>query len=63
MWVEGKRDIPQPEVKAIFRIDSYAKGDLREAKITRVRSLFLEDEELGPFLDHLIAELSRERTP
>jgi hypothetical protein len=62
MWAEGKRDIPPAEAKAIFRIDSYAKGDLREAKITRVRSLFLEDEELGPFLDHLIADLSREGT-
>ena len=63
MWAEGKRDIPQYEAKTIFRIDSYAKGDLREAKITRVRSLFLEDEELGPFLDHLIAVLSQEVTP
>jgi hypothetical protein len=63
MWVEGERDIPQTEAKAIFRIDSYAKGDLREAKITRVRSLFLEDEELGPFLDHLIADLSTEGAP
>jgi hypothetical protein len=60
MWVEGERNIPQADAKAIFRIDSYAQGDLREAKITRVRSLFLEDEELGPFLDHLIAELNRE---
>jgi hypothetical protein len=59
MWIEGKRDIPQADAKAIFRIDSYAKGDLREAKITRVRSLFLEDEELGPFLDHLIIDLNK----
>jgi hypothetical protein len=62
MWIEGKRDIPQADAKAIFRIDSYAKGDLREAKITRVRSLFLEDEELGPFLDYLIVDLNREGT-
>ena len=60
MWIEGKRDIPKADAKAIFRIDSYAKGDLREAKITRVRSLFLEDKELGPFLDHLIVDLNRE---
>ena len=63
MWIEGKRDIPQADAKAIFRIDSYAKGDLREAKITRVRSLFLEDEELGPFLDHLIVDLNRGGDP
>jgi hypothetical protein len=63
MWAEGNRDIPRTEAKAIFRIDSYATGDLREAKITRVRSLFLKDEELGPFLDHLITDLSKEGTP
>jgi hypothetical protein len=60
MWAQGERDIPQADAKAIFRIDSYAKGDLREAKITRVRSLFLEDEELRPFIDHLIANLNME---
>ena len=60
MWVEGRRDIPRADAKAIFRIDSYAKGDLREAKITRMRSLFIEDEELRPFLDHLIVDLNRE---
>ncbi len=63
MWLEGARDISEADAKAIFRIDSYAKGDLLEAKITRVRSLFLEDAELGPFLDHLITVLSREKTP
>jgi hypothetical protein len=60
MWAQGERDIPQADAKAIFRIDSYAKGDLLEAKITRVRSLFLEDEEVGPFIDHLIANLTKE---
>ena len=63
MWLEGARDISEADAKAIFRIDSYAKGDLLEAKITRVRSLFLEDAELSPFLDHLITVLSREKTP
>jgi hypothetical protein len=63
MWLEGARDISEADAKAIFRIDSYAKGDLLETKITRVRSLFLEDEELGPFLDYLITVLSREGTP
>src|SRR5262245_56192193 len=62
MWSEGKREIPQADAKEVFRIDSYATGDLREAKITRVRSLFVEDEELRPFLDHLVADLDREGT-
>ncbi len=62
LWSEGKRDIPQAGVKEVFRIDSYAKGDLREAKITRVRSLFPDDKELKPFLDHIVKILVREET-
>jgi hypothetical protein len=62
MWKEGNREIPFAEAKEIFRIDSYAKGDLREAKITRLQSLFTQDGELAPFLDHLINVLNRETT-
>ena len=35
LWSEGQRDIPKLAQKEVFRIDSYAKGDMREAKITR----------------------------
>lgn len=60
LWTEGKRDIPAAAAKEVFRIDSYAKGDLRETKITRVRSLFLYDEVLKPFLDHIGHDLDKE---
>ena len=50
-WSEGQREIPRPTLKEVFRIDSYAKGDLREVKIHRVLSLFHDDPELKPFLD------------
>jgi hypothetical protein len=62
-WQTGNRDISTAEAKEVFRIDSYARGDLREAKITRLRSLFTEDGEIAPFLDHLIKVLNREAKP
>jgi hypothetical protein len=57
--VNGERDIPFGNAKEVFRIDSYAKGDLREAKLTRVTSLFSDDDELKPFLEHLVDILNR----
>jgi len=58
-WSKGHRDIPFADAKEVFRIDSYAKGDLREAKLTRVTSLFSDDAELAPFLEHLVHILDR----
>jgi hypothetical protein len=62
MWNGGDREIPSVDAKEVFRIDSYARGEMREAKITRLRSLFTEDDEVAPFLDHLIKVLNREAT-
>ena len=59
-WKDGSREIPVAAAKEIFRIDSYAKGELREAKITRLRSLFTEDAEVAPFLEHLAKLLNTE---
>lgn len=62
LWTDGNREISFAEAKEIFRIDSYAKGDLREAKITRLQSLFTQDDELAPFLEYMVGVLNRERT-
>ena len=62
LWTSGVRDIPSAETKQVFRIDSYARGELRETKITRLRAMFSDDRELAPFLDHLIEDLNREAT-
>jgi hypothetical protein len=59
LWRSGAT-IGIAEAKDIFRIDSYAKGDLREAKMTRLQALFSQDEELAPFLDRLVNVLNRE---
>jgi hypothetical protein len=58
-WSNGQRDISFADAKEVFRIDSYAKGDLREAKLTRVTSLFSDDRELSPFLEHLVDILNK----
>jgi hypothetical protein len=57
LWSSGVRDIPPADAKAVFRIDSYARGDLLEAKLTRMRAMFSGDEEIAPFLDHLVKQL------
>lgn len=57
-WASGQ-EIEPAEAKEVFRIDSYAKGDLRESKITRLQSLFTDDKEVAPFLDHLVDVLNR----
>lgn len=62
LWTSGARDIPGAEAKLVFRIDSYARGELRETKITRLRAMFTDDQEVAPFLDHLIEDLNREVT-
>lgn len=62
LWTSGQRLIPDPDAKEVFRIDSYARGDLLETKLTRLRAMFIDDEELAPFLDHLLKQLNREAT-
>jgi hypothetical protein len=63
LWAAGQREIPTAEAKEVFRIDSYARGDLLESKLTRLRAMFIGDEELAPFLDHLINQLNKEAAP
>ena len=44
----------------VFRIDTYAVGGLRETKITRMLSMFSEDQELASFLNHLASLLNED---
>jgi len=52
-WTEGIREFSIPDAHEIYRIDHYAIGGLRDKKITRLRSLFLNDGEIDAFLEHL----------
>ena len=60
VWNKGGQDIPVLAARVVFRIDSYAVGALRETKITRVLSMFAEDQELGPFLNHIASILNED---
>ena len=62
VWKSGSREIPIASTKELFRLDSYARGEMREAKITRLRDMFSDDAELTPFLDCLINQLNKEDT-
>ena len=63
LWAAGQRAIPIADAKEVFRIDSYARGNLLETKLTRLRAMFSDDPELAPFLDHLIEQLNEKATP
>jgi hypothetical protein len=60
LWASGQKSIPNADAKEVFRIDSYARGDLLETKLTRLSAMFTDDVELAPFLDHLLKQLNKE---
>jgi hypothetical protein len=63
LWNSGQRTVPLAEAKEVFRIDSYARGEMLEAKLTRLTDLFADDKELRPFLDYLTGLLRMEHRP
>jgi hypothetical protein len=63
VWASGQRSIPNAAAKEVFRIDSYARGNLLETKLTRLRAMFSDDDELAPFLNHLVDQLNEKATP
>ena len=50
------------EAREVLRLDSYSTAPVREAKLTRLRAMFVDDEELSSFLSHLSNEIDREET-
>jgi hypothetical protein len=59
-WSGGDISVDSAEAREVFRIDSYSTPPVREAKMTRLRSMFEDDKELAPFLRHLSAEIDKE---
>lgn len=55
-WVKGAQELSRREAAEVFRIDSYAVGQIKETKITRLLTMFDEDQAIGPFLRRM-AEL------
>jgi hypothetical protein len=50
-WLQDSRQLTSKDAAEVFRIDSYAVGPLRQSKMTRLLSLFRDDEQLLPFLE------------
>jgi hypothetical protein len=49
-WATGDRSVAVDEAREIFRIDSYSTASVREAKMTRMRAMFSDDEQISVFL-------------
>lgn len=52
-WRAGERSLGKREASEVFRVDGYSVGRILEIKITRLRDLFGDDPEVGPFVAHL----------
>lgn len=60
-WSQGERSVVLAEAREVFRLDSYSTPSVREAKLTRLRAMFGDDEELSPFLTRLSDEIDKEK--
>jgi hypothetical protein len=49
-WASGDRSVVVDEAREVFRIDSYSTPSVREAKMTRMRAMFSDDEQISAFL-------------
>jgi hypothetical protein len=59
-WAQGERSVLLGEAREVFRLDSYATRSVRESKLTRLKAMFADDDEMSHFLAHLSAELDKE---
>lgn len=59
-WAQGERSVVLSDAHEVFRLDSYATASVRESKLTRLKAMFADDEELSQFLAHLSAEIDKE---
>lgn len=59
-WLGGERSVILSEAREVFRLDSYATASVRESKLTRLKAMFADDEELSQFLSQLSDEIDEE---
>src|ERR1700733_1244035 len=52
-WSGGDESVFLEEAREVFRLDSYSTASVREVKLTRLRAMFADDEELSSFLAHI----------
>jgi hypothetical protein len=49
-WANGDGSVATDEAREVFRIDSYSTASVREAKMTRMRAMLSDDEQISAFL-------------
>jgi hypothetical protein len=59
-WSAGDKSVVPAEAREVFRLDSYSTASVREAKLTRLRAMFVDDDKLSSFLTHLSDEIDKE---
>jgi len=59
-WSAGDEKVVLAEAREVFRLDSYSTFSVREAKLTRLRAMFVDDEELSSFLAHLSDQIDKQ---
>jgi len=59
-WAEGDRAVILAHAREVFRLDSYATPSVRESKLTRLKAMFADDEELSQFLTYLSAAIDKD---
>lgn len=52
-WIHGDHVVDVGEARQLFRIDSYATPKVKEAKMTRLRAMFDDDDSVSAFLSGL----------
>ena len=62
-WSRSETELAVADIRQVFRIDSYAVGELRETKIARLRALFEDDDEIRPFLVSAAGVLNDQEGP
>lgn len=59
-WSTGDETVILAEAREVFRLDSYSTASVREAKMTRLRAMFADDEKLSSFLTRLSDEIDKQ---
>ena len=59
-WIQDQTDVSAREAADVFRIDSYADQRLRNLKVGRIRAMFENDPDVGPFLARMAEIIERE---
>ena len=49
-WLAGDKATTEREARDVFRIDLYADTRMRDIKVARLRSMFDDHPDLGPFI-------------